>query len=146
MARIEDVERRLLNWARWRLGMTRGGLGFAAVNMATERVDRAGYDAQSSIPTIDVEASDTEDAIGALSVEHQRTVQVVYLDGGGTVRHCARLGGNITPAGINARVTIIHRQLAGWFSDKAAGALVERRRVEALQRPAASQKVFTPLL
>ena len=144
MARIDDIERRLLNWARWRHGMTCGGLGFASTDMTTERVDRAGFDAQANIPTIDVEASDTDDAIATLTPDHQRTVHVVYLDGGGALRHCVKLGGNITPAGINARIAIIHRKLAGWFADKAARAQAERSRVEALQRSRAP-RVSPPL-
>ena len=31
MARIEHIERRLLNWARWKHGANRCGLGYATV-------------------------------------------------------------------------------------------------------------------
>ena len=33
MARIEDIERRLLNWARWKAGGRSGGLGYSAINL-----------------------------------------------------------------------------------------------------------------
>lgn len=134
MARIEDIERRLLNWARWRAGMKGGGLGYASADMAAERVDGGGYDAQAIIPTIDVEASETDQAVMTLPSELRRTVEVCYLDGGGMKRHMVKLA--CTEETIKARIWRAHRLLSGWYADKAARARENRARVEALQRSA----------
>lgn len=135
MARIEDIERRLLNWARWRCGLMRGGLGYASVDLGAERVDGGGgYDAPAVIPTSDVEASETDQAVMSLPGELRRTVEVCYLDGGGVQRHAAKLA--CSESTIKARIWRAHRLLSAWYAGRAAAAREQRARVEALQRAA----------
>lgn len=133
MARIEDIERRLLNWARWRLGATRSPLGYAQAQFG-ERVDGEGWDAPAVIPTVDAEAAETDRAVGALDSRLRRTVEVAYLHGGGIARKLQMLA--CSRATLHARIDEAHRKLSGWFTDQHRQAQAERQRVEQLQRRA----------
>jgi len=133
MARIEDIERRLLNWARWRSGVARSGMGYGRISME-HRVDGEGYDAQAVIPTIDVEASTTDIAVSALASHLRATVEIVYLDPGGMRHKAARLC--CSEATIKTRIWEAHRQLSAWFADRAARQRDARARIESLQRAA----------
>lgn len=133
MARNEDMERRLLNWARWRSGLASGGLGFASVSMEA-RVDGDGYDAQAVIPTIDVDASVMDTAVLALPSHLRATVEMVYLAGGTMRRKAERLC--CAEATIKTRIWEAHRVLSAWFADRAARARAAREQLEALQRSA----------
>jgi hypothetical protein len=129
MARIEEIERRLLNWARWRLGAGAGGLGYASVKMDAE-AGRAGY-REAVVPTVDCEAEETDQAVMALPSELRRTVEVVYLEGGCAAAKACRLA--VAEPTVKARVWQAHRKLADWLRDREAGRRVQRARVEALQ-------------
>ncbi|WP_449574979.1 hypothetical protein [Methylibium petroleiphilum] len=133
MARDPDMERRLRNWARWRIGNSSGGLGFASAKLE-ERVDGGGYDAQARMPTIDHEAGETEEAVLALDSRLRATVESVYVASGTVSSKAARLC--CSEATIHARIIEAHRALARWFSEKAATRREERARVEKLQRAA----------
>ena len=133
MARNEDMERRLLNWARWRSGLASGGLGYASVSMEA-RVDGDGYDAQAVIPTIDVDASVMDTAVLALPGHLRATVEMVYLAGGTMRRKAERLV--CTEDAMKRRVWAAHAKLSAWFADRHARAAAARARVEALQRSA----------
>jgi len=134
MARIEDIERRLLNWARWRIDRTGGVLGYAAATLE-ERVDGEGWDAQAVIPTVDCEASDTELAVQVLEGRLKATVEMVYLQGGGMRRKAERLC--CSEATVHARIDEAHRKLSTWFTDRQQQRQAERERVQRLQRLAA---------
>lgn len=129
MARIEDMERRLLNWSRWRAGLASGGLGYASANIE-DRVDGEGYDAQAIVPTVDCEASVTQDGVMALPSHLRATLEAVYLSGGTMKRKAERL---CCPEGtIKARVWEAHRKLQAWLADRTARSRAERDRVETL--------------
>ena len=130
MARIEEIERRLQRWARWRPGTGSGGLGFAGCDMAAERVDGDGGRAI----TQDGEQAITDMAVEALNDDLRATVYVVYLEGGKRERKAAKLGVELQT--VDARIWEAHRRLAAWFSERQRLALDERRRVELLQRAA----------
>lgn len=132
MARIEDIERRLTNWARWRCGAGSGGLGYAAVNFATS--SSAGGYRECVVPTGDCEAEETDQAVQALPSELRATVETVYLAGGGMAQKARRLA--VTPAAVYARIDQAHRQLQVWLQDLAARRRAQRAHVEALQRQA----------
>jgi hypothetical protein len=130
MARIDWVEQRLQNWARWKLA--RGGdgeLGYAAVNLHAADAGRGGY-VTASIPISDVEASDTDEAVGRLYPGGLRlTVLEVYVGRGGIRDKAMRLA--CSEATIHARVDQAHRQLADHFLAQADKRRRERERVEA---------------
>lgn len=134
MARIEDIERRLQNWARWKVGGSAGGLGYASVNLAGD-TSRALY-REARIPTDDCEAEETDRAVASLDSELRRTVEVVYLDGGGTKRKADLL--NCTESTIKSRIWRAHRQLSCWLTERQRERQAERARVAALQRNARS--------
>jgi hypothetical protein len=132
MARIEDIERRLQNWARARLGSGSGELGYASVNL-TGDTSREAY-RTARIPTLDCEADETEQGVMALESRLRATVEQVYLGPGGMAQKAAQLCCSV--ATVKSRIWEAHRLLAAWFSARAAAARSERDRVERMQRQA----------
>lgn len=131
MARIPDIERRLLNWARWRIGCTSGGLGYASVSM-DERVDGEGYDAQARVPTVDHEADETQQGVLQLEGRLRITVETYYIKSGSIRAKTTALC--CSERALYARIDEAHRLLSAWLSERAALARDERARVERLQR------------
>ena len=78
-ARIEDIERRLQNWARWKLGATHSGLGYAS--MRWDGGIRTPGNRKSIVTTIDCEAEETDRAVMVLASNLRATVEVEYLQG-----------------------------------------------------------------
>jgi hypothetical protein len=132
MARIEDIERRLLNWARWKAGGRSGGLGYSAINLVAATVGggRDGY-REAVIPTNDCEADETDQAVLALPSEMRRTVEVVYVEGGGMASKARRLC--CTERTVQARIEQAHLKISRWLADKDASRKAQRERVERLQ-------------
>lgn len=130
MARIDWIELRLQNWARWVLAR-RGELGFQSSD--TMRAGgTAGY-RQAAIPIGDAEASDTDQAIrrlypGGLAL----AVHEFYTGQGGVADKAARLC--IAESILYRRIDQAHAQLAEHFLAKQDKAKAERARVEALAR------------
>ncbi len=131
MARIEWVEQRLQNWARWKL--TRGGvgnLGYAAVNLAGANAGRDGY-VTATVPTNDCEASETDDAVMRLYPGELRITVIEYYCGRGGLREkLARLCCAEPP--LHARLERAQRLLSAHFAAREDAARAERARVEAL--------------
>jgi hypothetical protein len=117
MARIEDIERRLLNWARWKMGGRSGGLGYASLNMAAVTVGggRDGY-RESTIPTNDCEAAETDQAVMTLPSELRRTVEVVYVEGGGMASKARRLC--VGERTVQMRIETAHRHISRWLAEQ----------------------------
>ena len=133
MARIEDIERRLNNWARWKLGPPVGGLGFSSPGSV--RI-ASGYSYREAvIPTVDCEAEETDRAVATLEEPLRTTIEKVYIGAGSMKRKAAALG--VSEQTILERVWTAHRRLASWVSDQQRHAQNERLRVERLQRKAA---------
>jgi hypothetical protein len=133
MAKIEDIERRLQNWARWRLGADGGPLSHAGVNWDAMQGGgvREPY-ADAPVPTSAVEAAETQDAVARLETVLRFSVEVYYLEGGGDRHKLNRLC--CTARTMHDRIDRAHRVLAGYFADRQERARLERARVEALQR------------
>lgn len=140
MARIEWIEHRLLNWARWKLGRSGGGLGYSSVNWSSTGSGRDGY-AEARIPINDVEASDTDDAVGRLPGELKATVVEVYTGPGGEADHLRRLC--CAKATMHARVGRAHKLLAEHFNALSDRARRERERVEAVTEAGRPRDSFT---
>ena len=131
MAKIEDIERRLRNWARWRLTQGAGPLGYAAVRPdGNEAGVRTPYE-DAPIPTNGIEASETEDAVRRLPSELKRAVEVYYVEGRSERDMLRRLC--VTKSTMHARIDQAHRALQEHFTARLDKARQERRRVEALQ-------------
>lgn len=135
MARIEDIERRLLNWARWKMGGRSGGLGYATLNLAavTSGGGRDGY-RESTIPTNDCEAAETDQAVMTLPSELRRTVEVVYVEGGGMASKARRLC--VGERTVQMRIETAHRHISRWLADQDAARKAQRALIERLQREA----------
>jgi hypothetical protein len=137
MARIDYIEHRLLNWARWKEGGTSGGLGFSAMKYG-EQAMTADYQAryrESSIPVDACEAEETDRAVAALDSTHKRTVEVVYLlqlsARGAAAKLC------VSAPTVDQRLWAAHRSISRWLDDRRLAREAERARTEALQRAAA---------
>lgn len=131
MAIIADIERRLHNWGRWCAGAN-SGLGYAKADMAAERVDGEGWDTQAVIPTSDVEASETNDAVSTLPMDLRVPIALLYARGqpfGVVAQRCG-----VGVEAVRQRRDQAQRRIAGWLADKAERARTERERVERLQR------------
>jgi hypothetical protein len=139
MARIEDIERRLQNWARWRLGATRSGLGYAS--MRWDGGIRTPGNRESIVPTIDCEAEETDRAVMALASTLRATVEVEYLQGWSLRRKAQHLA--CSEPTVKSRIWQAHRHLSHWLADKAQLAQVERARVQRLQRSRADACALT---
>ena len=128
MARIEDIDRRLCNWARWSLGAGSGGLGFASSGMTREG---GGYGYRDAvIPTVDCEAEETNRAVQSLDERLRLTLNEVYIGAGSMKRKAAGMG--VSEAAVNLRLWDAHRRLAAWLSERQREVRAERQRVELL--------------
>ena len=132
MARDQDIERRLINWADWLAGLRSRGLGFASANMAVERVDGEGYDAPSRNPVIDDEAEITDQAVKALVHDLQRTVVMVYAGSGGMEDIATKLG--VSKVTVHARIWQAHHKIKVWLSDRSHEARLQQERDDAMRR------------
>ena len=130
MQRIDWVETRLLNWARWKVGSGGGVLGFSAVEMGQTNGGRNGY-ASAAIPIFDAEAAETDEAVQRIEPFGCRmAVKEHYTGQGTTTDKCARLC--CSRAAMAERVSTAHQVLAAHFLAKQAKARAERKRVEGL--------------
>lgn len=129
MARIEDIERRLQNWARWKLGATRSGLGYASMRWGGGIPTQGNR--ESVVPTIDCEAEETDRAVMALESRLRATVEVEYLQGWSLRRKAQHLA--CSEPTVKSRIWQAHRHLSQWLADKAQQARVERERVQQVE-------------
>jgi DNA-directed RNA polymerase specialized sigma24 family protein len=130
MARIEEVHRRLMNWARWKRKDRMGGLGYARVQLNGVPT-RSAY-RESIIPTSEGEAVETDEGLRLLSTDLQRAVAHIYLHGR-SVRHAAGLL-QCSPATVQQRVSQAHTLLNQWLVERQRASQAERTRVEDLQQ------------
>lgn len=138
MRMLDDMNRRLLNWARYVWMMQSGGR-VAGGGGVEERVDGEGWDAPTVVPTDDNEAEETHAGVMALPGELRAAVECWYLGAGGVKQKAHRLC--VSETTLKERIGLAHRHLGQWLSDKALAARRQRERTEALQasaRPAAS--------
>jgi len=132
MARLEEVERRLLNWARWKHGAGSGGLGYSGGSTWNMVAPSASRYREAVIPTVDCEAGLTDVAVRSLDDRLRATIHQVYLTGDSATIDARKLG--CTESAVRLRVSNAHRRIANWFTDRRQLAEIERARVEALQR------------
>lgn len=141
MARIESIEFRLINWARWKAGAGGGRLGYSGINLANPTPGVRDPYAAAPVPTNDIEASETDQAVLLLPGDLRATVIEYYTGTGGEADHlrilcCAR-------ATMHARIDRAHRLLAEHFAAQDDRQRQQRDRIELLQRRATSGRGFT---
>lgn len=135
MARDPNIERRMLNWMRWRAGPGYGmGLGYGSASIwGSVRVDCASS-RESAIPTNAIEAEETDRAIKDLPLFLRETVSVMYLTDDPVPVKARALGCAVST--MHARVADAHRRIAIWVSDRQRHAQDDRAQVEAAQERA----------
>lgn len=133
MARDEEIERRLNNWARWRAGM-HNPLGYAAVDLTAIAVGQGDRYREASIPVMGAEAAETDEGIRTLPSELRRTIEVQYLEGGSVAKKARKLC--CAEATLYARIDQAHRLLRRWVADRVETRRREAERVQRLQREA----------
>ena len=143
VARIEWIETRLRNWARWRLTRGSGPLGFAAINLEKAAAGvRADPYADAPVPTNAIEAGETDDAVAKLPGPLRTAVEVHYLEQApGVRRRLATLEDKLrhlccAKSTFYDRVDNAHRALAEHFAAREDRRKAERGRVEALHASA----------
>lgn len=78
MARIEGIRHRLENWARWCAKVEGGALGFPTTNTLARLAGRgSGY--TTVVPTNDVEAAETDEAVKSLQFVRSHLYLVLTL-------------------------------------------------------------------
>ena len=83
------------------------------------------------IPTMAIEAEETDCAVIALPSELRRTVEVVYLGRGGAADHARVL---VVPVPtVRSRVCQAHKAISNWLADKAQGRENQRENDARLQ-------------
>lgn len=135
--KIDWIDDRLQNWARWKLAS--GAMPTPRLGEAAAMV-RDPY-AEKPIPISDCEASDTDDAVMRLPGELRITVIEYYVGRGGLREKLARLC--CEKATLFARIERAHRLLADHFLARQARAKAERERVRRLSGIAPSAGGFT---
>ena len=135
MARIEWMEQRLQNWARWCLTQGSGALGYSAVQLGSVEatMPRDPY-AQAAVPISEIEAAETEELVRRLPVDLQRTVRVWYVTSRGPREALAVLVCAEQTA--RDRLHRAQRLMAGWLTDRHVRRDAERERVQGLRQRA----------
>lgn len=130
MARIENIQQRLENWALWSARGAGGGLGYASVSvLASDTWSRGRYNGMT-IPVMDIEAEETDQAVKALRLSRSHlfvTLEMVYIKGIG-VREAARRMRRAEST-IHAQLAEADRLIQSWLTEHADD---KRRRQEAL--------------
>lgn len=138
MPRIDWIEERLQNWARWKIARTTGDTGHSARDLGAANGGRSGY-ITAAVPIIEAEAAATDEAIERLDPPGLGlTVHRFYLDTGGHVEKAARLC--ISVATMYARIDRAHQQLAEHFRARQERQRQERARIQALQSRGSSTR------
>lgn len=78
MARIEGIRHRLENWARWCAKVDGGALGYPTTNSLARLAGR-GSSYETVVPTNDVEAAETNDAVKSLQFTRSHLFLVLTL-------------------------------------------------------------------
>lgn len=132
MARIEYVEHRLLNWARWRESTGSGVLGYSAIRLGADGVGNREAYREARIPISDCDAAETDAAVAALPAELNKTVIETYTGRGTQAELLGVLGIGLTT--YKGRITLAHQKLASYFTERQRAREAERSRVDVLQR------------
>jgi len=128
MARDPNIERRLVNWARWMDGAGDVGLGYGSASIWNRVKVDCSPNRQSVIPTNAVEAEQTDRAIKSLPPELIETVHLHYLGRGSTIAAVAVVLGCAVST-VHWRIKDAHRRITVWISDLEREAAT-RRQVE----------------
>lgn len=120
MARIEDMKRRLENWARWHEQGASGGLGYPRQSAFVRMAPVDGTAADAVIPCDEIEAAKTEEAIKGLQFTKphlHRTATLIYLKGLSIKYAAVELGR--AQSTVKANLEQLDHVLQQWYTDRA---------------------------
>lgn len=142
MAKIDYIEFRLLNWARWKMHAG-GKLNYAGVNW--ESVGSSSGYREAVIPIDDCDASVTDVAVQQLPPHLQDTLAQHYTGEHTDVPSQARALGCAVST-VHSRIEDAHRRLSQYFYAKSEAQRTEQERIAAASgRPIARKKEFYEL-
>jgi hypothetical protein len=142
MAKIDVIELRLLNWARWKM-RSGGMLNYAGVNYQSVG-SSSGY-REAVIPIVDCEADETEAAIQQLDVRLRDTITVHYTGNFIDAAYQAKTLGCAVST-LHARISEAHRKLFDYFEARRKAGDAERERLASLLgHPVVRKKHFYEL-
>jgi len=120
MAKIEWIERRLENWARWRLKRSGHALGFPKQNVLARFWQPPRYrEAVAILPVDEAEAWTMEQCIGGLPAILKDTVEQRYLTTGTVTDDAKALRCGVST--VHARIEDAHRLLAEALNARRGG-------------------------
>lgn len=128
MAKIDIIELRLLNWARWKM-RSGGMLNYAGIDYSSVG-SSSGY-REAVIPIDDCEANATDAAVCALPQHLRRTIEEHYTGAHEDIPSQA-LELKCAVSTVHARISEAHRRLFEHFDQRRRAAEAERARVEAV--------------
>lgn len=118
MPRIEDMKRRLENWARWHERGASGGLGYPRQS-AFVGIGPVDGTVEAVIPCDEIEAAKTDEAIKSLQFtkpQLHRTATLIYLKGM-SLKHAADALAR-KPSTVSANLEQLDQALQQWFTDR----------------------------
>lgn len=134
--RDQDMERRLLNWGRWRVAGACGTMGFAGVNWGKLGDCDGGRDGyvSASVPLLGIEASETDAVVKRLAPALRETLVVEYTSNLPLSDKLVRLG--VVKGAWYARIERAHRAVTQALTELAVERQDARRRVELVSQSA----------
>lgn len=135
MSRDPYTEQRLINWGRWKAGVSAGGLGYASTAWgAFDAGDR--YSTKAPVLP-DGDDAITDQAVCTLTADLQDALDEQYVQGGTIELKAQRRGCH--PETFRSRVNAGVRGVSAWLVERERMNRSERDRVEALHRAQSSQ-------
>ena len=120
MARIEWVRQKLENWSRWCTQQDSGGLGYPK-QTAFARLGGSGSSRESVIPTDNLSASETDQAVKSLQGVQSHLYLVLTLHyAQGLPRHLVAKRMARTERTVRQNLDDADMAVARWFEDKKA--------------------------
>jgi hypothetical protein len=137
MARIDWVRHRLEEWGRWCQQSESGALGFPSQSAFARMGPSSGRN-EAAVPTIALQASETNEAVKSLQLTQSHLYQAVTLTyEKGLPRHLVAKRMCRAESTISANLDAADRAIARWFDDKREQAI--RRAAANLTRPRAGE-------
>jgi DNA-directed RNA polymerase specialized sigma24 family protein len=120
MARIEWVRYRLENWARWCAQQDSSGLGYPK-QTAFARLGGKGSRSETTVPTDNLEASETNDAVNSLKTGNSELFKALTLHYARALpRHTVAKLLAVSDRTVTEYLDRADHSLARWFQDRQA--------------------------
>jgi hypothetical protein len=120
MARIEWVRHRLEEWGRWSQQSESGALGYPSQSAFARMGPSAGRN-EAVVPTIALQASETDDAIKSLQLTQSHLFLAVTLTyAHGLPRHIVAKRMSRAESTVSANLVAADHAIKRWLDDKAA--------------------------